>query len=513
MRNSDKPTKKLWAAAVAVFLFVTIIIAAQNMEKPDLTSVKEYSGTPTQWIHLWVNECDIWIDAFSNDIVYDVVTLNSEVPNKIRIDSFKGYEITINGVPLLSENDILLNLNKLSTENRIKLEFKDTSSGVIRHSYINTMPQNYTAHPILRDNPDPGFYYYNLANYACKMNTEGELVYWRYAGKGDIVSGGVDFKRTEVDGKVYYSYLFGNESDASPFLTDVGYGRMQALVMNESYEVIDVVSTLLPYDDISDNVSLENHQFTVIGDNHYILSAYVGKRSNNFTENVKYSKQGARVVACILQEIKDEEVVFHWDSTRYPELYDISVEDNDYYNATAYWSDYAHFNAVAIDPKDGNWVCSFRNLDTILKIDRKTGEIIWKLGGKQDEFGLTDKQKFSRQHDVRFTSDGSITLFNNGNVEGSVKNGQTSIMKFMLDEEKKNVIAFNNYQVEGDFSPFMGSAQELDDGKYVIGWGYRTSTNALFSEIDYKNRKVNFEYIYPSNGGQNSVYRVYKFKN
>ena len=43
-------------------------------------------------------------------------------------------------------------------------------------------------------------------------------------------------------------------------------------------------------------------------------------------------------------------------------------------------------------------MCSFRNIDSILKIERGTGKILWILGGKGDHFGLTEEQKFSRQH-------------------------------------------------------------------------------------------------------------------
>lgn len=39
-----------------------------------------------------------------------------------------------------------------------------------------------------------------------------------------------------------------------------------------------------------------------------------------------------------------------------------------------------------------------RNTDSIVEINRRTGNIEWVLGGKMDMFGLTENQKTARQH-------------------------------------------------------------------------------------------------------------------
>ena len=56
--------------------------------------------------------------------------------------------------------------------------------------------------------------------------------------------------------------------------------------------------------------------------------------------------------------------------------------------------DYIHMNSVFIDPKDNHLIVSLANGYTVLKIHRQTGEILWRLGGKLDEFSLTDNQRF-----------------------------------------------------------------------------------------------------------------------
>ena len=47
--------------------------------------------------------------------------------------------------------------------------------------------------------------------------------------------------------------------------------------------------------------------------------------------------------------------------------------------------DYCHTNAIEQD-NDGNILISSRNMDEITKINRITGQIIWRLGGKNNQF-------------------------------------------------------------------------------------------------------------------------------
>ena len=63
------------------------------------------------------------------------------------------------------------------------------------------------------------------------------------------------------------------------------------------------------------------------------------------------------------------------------------------------------------------------------------------LGGKGDQFGLKEKEKFSRQHYARLLSDGSITLFDNGN-----KNKKSRILELKI-EPTANQIYIINYEM------------------------------------------------------------------
>ena len=74
--------------------------------------------------------------------------------------------------------------------------------------------------------------------------------------------------------------------------------------------------------------------------------------------------------------------------------------------------DLVHGNALAL-ANDGNLLLSSRNQSEITKINLQTGEIMWRLGGKANQFTFVDGQPFAYQHDVRQLSNGNITIFDN----------------------------------------------------------------------------------------------------
>ncbi|MDZ7360429.1 MAG: aryl-sulfate sulfotransferase [candidate division KSB1 bacterium] len=76
-----------------------------------------------------------------------------------------------------------------------------------------------------------------------------------------------------------------------------------------------------------------------------------------------------------------------------------------------------HGNAIEID-RDGNLLVSFRNSDEITKINSRTGEIIWRLRGKKNQFTFVNDplRGFSHQHGIRRLQNGNVILFDNGNL-------------------------------------------------------------------------------------------------
>ena len=81
-------------------------------------------------------------------------------------------------------------------------------------------------------------------------------------------------------------------------------------------------------------------------------------------------------------DVATDKVIFEWHS-----LGKVGFDES-YWplpdSSTAAW-DYIHINGIAIDD-DGNLLLSARHTSTVYKLDRHTGAVIWRLGGKKSDF-------------------------------------------------------------------------------------------------------------------------------
>jgi hypothetical protein len=210
----------------------------------------------------------------------------------------------------------------------------------------------------------------------------------------------------------------------------------------------------------------EGHDFILLDEDHYVAMSYVQRTADLSGLDPSWSSQ-AIVMNAVVQEVDSGQVLFEWDSGNVPSLYLDSVFSNSYTSAAV--SDYLHLNSMDIDPVDGNFIFSFRHTSSIVKVDRTTGEILWTLGGKEDDFDLTTDQVFSFQHYARKQPDGSLWVFDNGNDLH-----QTRIIAFVLDETNKQVLSFTDVYDKPSEQPqttFMGSYAVLDTSRYLFGWG------------------------------------------
>jgi hypothetical protein len=135
----------------------------------------------------------------------------------------------------------------------------------------------------------------------------------------------------------------------------------------------------------------------------------------------------------------------------------------------SYWPvgrnwDYVHLNSIAVD-RDQNLLVSSRNTHTVYKIDRRTGAIIWRLGGKRSDFALAPDAVFRWQHDARRQPDGSITLFDNGD-------DVSRAVVLDVDEAARRVSLRRAYTHPSElYSDSQGNVQVLPNGNVLVGWG------------------------------------------
>lgn len=289
-----------------------------------------------------------------------------------------------------------------------------------------------------------------------------------------------NFQKWKINGKTRYTYFQtdGESTIDSIPGTEEGYEIICDSNLNEIKRV-----SLLPYGNIDTSVSskIDVHEFILLGDDHYIVEAYRSETPANIPDSLNPAPN-AKVVGCIIQEINNGQVIFQWHGTDYPEFYGASVENNNFSNGTK-TMDYMHLNSICIDSADNNLICSFRNLNQIIKINRATGEIMWRLGGKGSDFALDEDENFLRQHYARVSAkDHTLMFVDNG--EAAIR-AYTRILEFQLDENNKLIASFKAYKIPDSFIQYAGSVQKTND-TYFIGGG--SAKYAL--QINYNTNQV-----------------------
>ncbi|MBU8892721.1 MAG: aryl-sulfate sulfotransferase [Bacteroidales bacterium] len=228
------------------------------------------------------------------------------------------------------------------------------------------------------------------------------------------------------------------------------------LMLDSAYNVIKTFECTNGYD-------ADWHELQVLENGHAFLIAY-DQQIFDMSTIVPGGRESAIVEGIIIQEFdKQNNLVFQWRSWDHLDITDaINTVFTDLF---VY---YTHGNAIEID-YDGNILVSVLAMNQIIKIDRNTGDIIWRLGGINSDFTFTNDEGFCRQHDIRRISNGNITLYDNGVCHTP----QISRAKeYKLDEVNKTATLVWEYKhPEEIFCIAMGNVQRLSNGNTFINWG------------------------------------------
>lgn len=236
--------------------------------------------------------------------------------------------------------------------------------------------------------------------------------------------------------------------------------------LDSSYAVIDSFRC-------GNGYKTDLHELRILPDGHQLMLGY-DPQIVDMSAMVPGGDPTATVIGAVIQELdRNKRVIFQWRTFDHFKVTDATQED-----FTASTIDCVHPNTIEID-SDGNLLLSSRHMDEITKINRKTGDIIWRWGGKNNQFRyLGDSVGFSHQHTIRLTSSGSLILFDNGNYRQSP---YSSVVEYMLDDSAKTVRLLWQYKhTPNVFSIAMGSVDRLPNGNTLVGWG---TTNPAVTEV------------------------------
>ena|SRR5215218_1498236 len=208
----------------------------------------------------------------------------------------------------------------------------------------------------------------------------------------------------------------------------------------------------------------------------------------------------------IIQELDIEtgEVIFEWRSLEhvgFDETYAELMQDG------RSGFDYFHINSIDVD-HDNNLLVSARETFAVYKIDRKSGEIIWRLGGKKSDFEMGPGARFAFQHDARRLPDGTISIFDNGttifhdDLPEAIEESRAIVLEVDEDKMKAKLVSVYTHP-DKKYADAAGNTQVLPNGNVFVGWGRALA----ISEFDHDGKML-FDLTLPA---ENRSYRSFRF--
>ena len=289
-----------------------------------------------------------------------------------------------------------------------------------------------------------------------------------------------DFKVQEYKGEMVLTWWVGHHS---------GYGQGQYVVADRAYNEITRVRAGNGYEG-------DHHEFLITPEDTALLTIYS-------EEAMDLSPVGGpvdgRVLDGIVQEVDIEtgEVLFEWHS-----LDHVGLEESYYQPSPDLdWAfDYFHINSVDPNP-DGYLTISARRTSAVYKVDRNTGDVAWRLGGKNSDFEMGPGTRTNWQHDARRHPGNIVTIFDNARV---TSDEQSRGIVVEVDEDAMKATLVGEYvRPEKTLSDTQGNVQVLPGGHVFIGWG----SEPYFSEFS-RDGELLFEASFPP---EVESYRAFRF--
>jgi hypothetical protein len=286
------------------------------------------------------------------------------------------------------------------------------------------------------------------------LDNWGRIIFYRIIPKTLNLTPTIDFK---LQPNGWMSYFNTN--------------RAIHYIMDSTFTVIDSIKC-------TNGFQTNQHDLQVLPGNHYLLFGDE-TRVMNLTSyhyfGLNHTAPGganAQVTGVAIQEFNEnKEMIWQWKAHDHYQFGDVDPV----WLANPNKVDWTHANAVEKD-NDGNILISLRHFDEITKIDYSTGNILWRLGGKQNQFTfLNDTIGFTGQHDIRRVSDTSVTIFDNGQYTTPPL---CRALEYSLDENNKIANLVWEYIYDSSmYSGACGNHQLIHNGNHLVDFGFTNSNS------------------------------------
>ena len=199
------------------------------------------------------------------------------------------------------------------------------------------------------------------------------------------------------------------------------------------------------------DVPLQHHHIDKLEDGSYVALRH------QYVDAVDYGQ--------IVITDPDDELLWRWEAKNY---FEPPAGDS---------LDPLHFNSVTIASAQDAYINS-RELSTIFKIDRETGEVVWGLG-RAGEFELAEGLWYGHQHDPELQEDGSWLVYDNSLNGASrvvrVRPNEDS-MTASIEWEFPGTFDVHAWYTDSWFSSIWGDADQLDNGNVLVTFGSNSPT-------------------------------------
>ena len=226
-------------------------------------------------------------------------------------------------------------------------------------------------------------------------------------------------------------------------------------VMDTNMHEVDTLSCVNDFE-------ADYHDMQYTDSNGYILMAYAKEQIDMPQTEVIDT---ANVL--VLQEFdQNHNLIMEWKNFEHMDIQDYIDE----ISLTSTYRNWMHGNSLEVDD-DENIIVSNRAMSELIKFDRQSGELIWRLGGPMNDFTFINDPLSgpNRQHDARRLDNGNIMIFDNGDQR---EIPHTRVTEYHVDEESMTATLVWQYShPDGHISLNQGCAQRLENGNTLINWG------------------------------------------
>jgi Arylsulfotransferase (ASST) len=295
------------------------------------------------------------------------------------------------------------------------------------------------------------------------MDSESDLVWFHQLPSHEIA---MDFRVQRYRGEPVLTWWEGRGEEG-------GYGHGEFVIFDDRYREVARFGVGGRYRENQGDL----HELLITPQDTALVMIY--DEAPQDLSSVGGSKEG-RVLDGVVQEIdiRTGRVLFEWRGREH-----LGVEES-YFplpDDPERPYDYLHLNSIDVD-RDGDLLLSARHTGTVYKVDRRTGEVIWRLGGRESDFEMEEGSAFSSQHAARSQADGTIALFDNGAPVRPTREESRAI-SLRLDERSMTATLAGEWtHPEEPLAETQGNAQPLPAGGVLVGWGSEPIVSELSEE-------------------------------